>query len=239
VATILRRIGRTVLVLTAAGFAGAALVETPQMLIPAAAVGALAGVVTYAVLVGPTAPPHALRRRAGAGAARIGGLAALLTLVVSGMAVLLGEATAPLLLLAVVIVVARSWRRIGPALTLLRAGGVPAPTQATPAPAPPVAPGPEIAPVDAFPPHRGAPLATFGTAALCATWQRTYHRLSEAQTEEARAGLVDLRRRCLDEFERRDPTGTARWLATEPRPAGTGPIHHLHLAPPEPPARES
>ncbi len=126
VATILRRTGRTVLVLTAAGFAGAALVETPQMLIPAAAVGALSGVITYAVLVGPTPPPHALRRRAGAGAARIGGLAALLTLVVSGMAVLLGEATAPLLLLAVVIVVARSWRRIRPALTRLRAGGVPA-----------------------------------------------------------------------------------------------------------------
>ena len=198
------------------------------MLIPAAALGAPAGVVAYAVLIGPTTPPpQAVRARVRATAARVGGIVALLTLVVSGMAVLVGDATGPLLLLAVLVVTVRARSRIRPALTWWRARNQETP----PAPA---APATVIGSDDAVTRHRGAPLATFGTAALCATWQRTYHRLGEVQTDAARDGLVDLRRRCLDEFERRDPTGTARWLAAEPRPAGTGPLHHLHLAPPAP-----
>jgi hypothetical protein len=224
VATILRRITHAVGVVILTALVGAALVYAPQMVIPAVVLGALAGVVVYAVAVNPAAPPRttpwaATRARAW----RVGAVVALMALAVSGMAVLLGDATLPVLLFVALAVAVRSRSRIRPALAWIRARRV--------APPAPAAPAPTRRPAAVAPPH-GATLSTCGMAALCATWQRSYHHLGEVADEAARDALVDLRRRCLDEFERRDPEGTARWLATEPRPAGTAPHRHVLPGPP-------
>lgn len=224
-ATILRRATRALGLLCLAGLAGVALVGVPQMLIPAAVLAGLAGVVAY-VVTGPTTAPTAAQRATTRTLCwRVGGALGLVTLAVSGMAVLLGDATGPLLLFAALAVTAWSWSRVRPALAWIRTrrgGGV--------------APAREQGPVVTAPRHHEAALSTFGTAALCATWQRTYHHLADVTDAAARDALLDLRRRCLDEFERRDPVGTARWLASEPRPAGTSPLRHLHPDRPLPPA---
>jgi hypothetical protein len=231
VATILRRITQALVVLTSVALTGAALTGAPQMVIPAAVLGALAGVVTYVVAVGPTAlPTTAPRATARARAWRVGAVVAFVALTVSGMAVLLGDATGPVLLSAALAVIACSWSWVRPALSRIRARTV--------ARSEPTSPTSDRRP--AVTTSHGATLSTCGTAALRATWQRSYHHLGEVQDEAELDALLDLRRRCLDEFERRDPAGTARWLATEPRPAGTGPYRRddptTPQSPPVPPA---
>jgi hypothetical protein len=231
VATI-RRIIQALVVVTLVALVGAALMGALRMVIPAAVVGALAGIVTYVVVREPTAPPRsAARATARARAWRAGAVVALVALAISGMAVLLGDATGPLLLGAALVVTACSWPRVRPALAWIRTRMVTRPAPAATAPERPAA---------MTMPQHGATLSTCGTAALRATWQRSYHHLGEVQNEAELDALLDLRRRCLDEFERRDPAGTARWLATEPRPAGTGPSRRegptTPQAPPVPPA---
>jgi hypothetical protein len=231
--TIVRRITRALGILTSVALTGAALTGAPQMVVPAAVLGALAGVVTYVVAVGPTAlPTTAPRATARARAWRVGAVVAFVTLAVSGMAVLLGDATGPVLLFAALAVIACSWSWVRPALSRIRARTV--------ARSAPTSPTSDRRPAVTTPPSHGATLSTCGTAALRATWQRSYHHLGEVQDEAELDALLDLRRRCLDEFERRDPAGTARWLATEPRPAVTGPYRSegptSPQAPPVPPA---
>jgi hypothetical protein len=254
VATILRRIAQACVVVTLAALTGAGLSGAPPMVIPAAVLGALAGIVSYVVAVSPTTSPRTEPRPVARGRAWCAGaFVALLAVAINGMAVLLGDTTGPLLLFVVLAVTARLWPRDRPALAWIRAGRRVAP----PAPAPDRSPAGPASPLrgatsplrgatsslrgatsllrgatsplrGATSPLRGATLSTCGTAALCATWQRSYHHLGEVADEAALDALLDLRRRCLDEFERRDPAGTARWLASEPRPAGTGPHRHVH-----------
>jgi hypothetical protein len=231
VATILRRITQALVVVTFAGLAGAALMGAPRMVIPAVVLGALAGILAYAVAVNPTVPrritPQAVAR---ARAWRVGAVVALAALAISGMVVLLSDAAGPLLLFVALVVTARSWSRVRPALACIRARRV--------ARSAPASTAPDRRPAATT--QHGATLSTCGTAALRATWQRSYHHLGDVQDEAELDALLDLRRRCLDEFERRDPAGTARWLATEPRPAGTGPCQRedptTPQAPPVPPA---
>ncbi len=230
-ATILRRITQALVVVTLAALTSVGLVGAPQMVIPAAVLGALGGIVAHVVALNPATPRSTeLRPATRARAWRIGAVVALVALDISGMAVLLGDATGPLLLFAALAVTACSLPRVRPALAWFRARLRVAPP----------APAPDRRPAATASPLRRAPLSTFGTAALCATWQRTYHHLGEVHDATARDALLELRRGCLDEFERRDPAGTARWLATEPRPAGTGPHRYVHpgrLLPPAPRAR--
>ncbi|MDT7743409.1 MAG: hypothetical protein QOE59_2487 [Actinomycetota bacterium] len=231
-ATILRRIIQALVVVTLVALAGAALMGAPRMVIPAVVLGALAGIVAYVVALGPTAPPPAAQATARARAWRLGAVVALVALAVSGTAVLLGDATGPVLLFAALVVIARSWSRVRPAAAWIRARTV--------ARSAPAATATDRRPTATTPPQHGATLSTCGTAALRATWQRSYHHLREVADEAELDALLDLRRRCLDEFERRDPAGTARWLATEPRPAGTGPYRRegptTPQVPPVPPA---
>jgi len=69
------------------------------------------------------------------------------------------------------------------------------------------------------------------TAALCARWQHSYHTLHRAPDLATRDMLARARGCYLDELERRDPGGVARWLASETRPASTGPHRHLSADP--------
>ncbi len=226
-ATILRRTTQVLVVVILGALAATGLVGAPGMAIPAGALGVVAGIVAYIVVAPTTLPRSALRATAGALARRIGAAVALVVLATSGVAVLLGDATGPVLLFAAMTVIVCSRSRLRPALAWARARRRGVPAAPTPSPTRP--------PADATLPSHGAALSTFGTSALCATWQRSYHHLDEASDERTRDALLDLRRRCLDEFERRDPAGTARWLATELRPAGTSPLRHLNPARPLPP----
>ncbi len=75
--------------------------------------------------------------------------------------------------------------------------------------------GPPHRPVDVPGPLPGAAtgLAGLSTGALGREWLRTAAALESAGGAEARSQLVQWRREALDELERRDPAGFARWLA--------------------------
>ena len=57
-------------------------------------------------------------------------------------------------------------------------------------------------------------------AALCHTWRRSFVLMGSDCSAEVRLSVVDHRRRCLDELERRSPDGFAAWLASGARAAG-------------------
>jgi hypothetical protein len=62
----------------------------------------------------------------------------------------------------------------------------------------------------------GAPVHTLSVEALGREWLRTSAALAQTRGPLARQALVDRRQQALDELERRDPAGFARWLADEP-----------------------
>lgn len=130
-----------------------------------------------------------------AAAVTIGGL-----LIVSGTAVIAGGGTALLL----VLVAGSSWA----ALRWLRG------RRETAMPA-----GSDLrATSSAWVP--GAPVAGLPTAALGEEWLRTSDALRGPLVATARQRLVTRRSQVLDELERRDPAGFARWLAADPLHAG-------------------
>jgi hypothetical protein len=59
----------------------------------------------------------------------------------------------------------------------------------------------------------GQPVHTLSVEALGREWLRTSAALAQARGPLARQALVDRRQEALDELERRDPAGFARWLA--------------------------
>jgi hypothetical protein len=59
----------------------------------------------------------------------------------------------------------------------------------------------------------GAPVRTLSVEALGREWLRTSAALAQTASSLAREALVDRRQEALDELERRDPVGFARWLA--------------------------
>jgi hypothetical protein len=60
---------------------------------------------------------------------------------------------------------------------------------------------------------RSAPVRTLSVETLGQEWLRTSAALARTRAAAARQALVDRRRDALDELERRDPAGFARWLA--------------------------
>jgi hypothetical protein len=59
----------------------------------------------------------------------------------------------------------------------------------------------------------GRPVRTLSVEALGREWLRTSAALAQTRGPLARQALVDRRQEALDELERRDPVGFARWLA--------------------------
>jgi hypothetical protein len=157
--------------------------------------GALAGCVAAGVArEAPEPARRSVLEAAGqAAAVTIGAL-----LVVSGTAVLAGGALALLL----VGVGAAAWAALRWARDRREAAARPAP----PSGLGPVPGGWQSAPV----------VADASTAALGAEWRRTGAELERPLAPAARQALVARREQVLDELERRDPAGFARWLAAEP-----------------------
>lgn len=145
-------------------------------------------------------------------------------LLVAGVATLAGGVVATLLSFAAVAVVA------GVALQRLRrrAPGQPTPlgrwTSAPVAPRAdvPAAVRPVVAPAADLPPVSGLP-----TSALGREWLRTSSALAGRLQPGARESIVRRRQQTLDELERRDPAGFARWIAGGPAP-GSDPAQFVH-----------
>jgi hypothetical protein len=62
------------------------------------------------------------------------------------------------------------------------------------------------------------------TAELCRLWRDTYRRLARCGSADERERLAQLRRACLDELERRDPSGWAPWTAAPHAAEDPGPF---------------
>ncbi|GAB3357869.1 hypothetical protein [Modestobacter lapidis] len=185
---------------------------------------ALAGVVAGCLGAGiarenPVVP---LRRTVADAAWRAGVGTVAGLLVLAGSAVLAGRA-APVLVLACVGAVALAWwaRRSAPTGPP-PGGGVPSPGGVTPprpgvppsagaapggGPSSPAGPTPAV-PAAALPPAAGLSVEELGRE-----WRRTAAVLESAADAAERAVVVRRRGEVLDELERRDPAGFARWLA--------------------------
>jgi hypothetical protein len=70
------------------------------------------------------------------------------------------------------------------------------------------------------------PVSALTTAALGSEWLRTTAALERRLDPAARQWIVARREETLDELERRDPEGFARWLAAEPGP-GSDPTPYV------------
>jgi hypothetical protein len=140
-------------------------------------------------------------------------------LVVAGVATLAGGAVAAILsLTAVGVVLVLALRRMrrqrgsgGTVTPLARWASAPA------------APPPSRPPTT---PVRELPVSKLPTAALGSEWLRTTSALAGRLQPAARASIVRRRQETLDELERRDPVGFARWIAAGARP-GSNPAQFV------------
>jgi hypothetical protein len=71
------------------------------------------------------------------------------------------------------------------------------------------------------------PTRDLPTDELCLVWRRSYFQLQRAADEHTRQQIIRARQECLDELERRDSPGFARWLASGAR-AGSDPGRFLN-----------
>jgi len=187
----------------------------------------VAGLLAAAIAVGVTRDlPRADRRPATESAVQaaawtVGGL-----LLLAGVAALVGGVMAVLLGAAAV----GTW-------LVVRATRPPARPAATPAPVSwpwtgtevlllPVPPGTPVRAGDA------SRLPTLSTTELGREWVRTTAALGGRLSPVERQALVRRREETLDELERRDPVGFARWLADGPA-VGTDPADYVHGRPME------
>ncbi|MBB3083381.1 hypothetical protein [Geodermatophilus sabuli] len=76
------------------------------------------------------------------------------------------------------------------------------------------------------PPAPSSPVSAMTTGELGREWVRTTAALAGPLDAAARQVIVARRQETLDELERRDPAGFARWLAAVPQP-GSDPADHL------------
>jgi len=138
---------------------------------------------------------------------RAGGVTIAAWLVITGIVMVLGPVGA----IAIAIVLAAAlpwlWRRLG-----------------TPLREPPTTVGRRNDPMCAIGPAVGPEQLT--TLQLCVAWQHSYFALLDFPTGPAYWEVVRVRECLLDELERRDPAGFARWLETGAR-AGSDPGRYL------------
>ncbi|MET0190800.1 MAG: hypothetical protein ABW212_17500 [Pseudonocardia sediminis] len=167
-------------------------------------------------------------------AGAMGVLAAVgIFLVVSGIVIVFGQASAALLPLVLLAVAAWAWMRrrrllarvtsaIGSAGTYARARAAGPAHRPTPVP-------PAVTPPPTMPSPVPSPGDVISTARLCRTWRESYWLLAELPPGPARDEVLERRGLVLDELERRDPVGFGAWLASVPR-AGTDPGRYLRCA---------
>lgn len=186
----------------------------PPGVVAVGVAGLLAGLTAAAIA--RDAPGHCVRRTLEAAAVGAAATVAVL-LMVSGTAALAGAAGVALLLLAMAGAwLVRAWLRgrerpgtgiSPPAAGLLRPGPAGQPDAAgSPAQTAPVA-------------WLLRPVSGLSTAALGDEWVHTTAALSGPLAPSVRRAIVERREEALDELERRDPVGFARWMAAGPEPA--------------------
>ncbi|MGY1615119.1 hypothetical protein ACI797_00080 [Geodermatophilus sp. SYSU D00691] len=130
---------------------------------------------------------------------------------------------------------------VGLAVWLLRAHRSERESSSGPAAARPANPAPVLPtrPVAATPGHTATagvarltlPVSLLSTDALGREWLRTTSALAGWLDPAARESIVRRRQEALDELERRDPEGFARWLAAGPAP-GSDPADYVQGGPP-------
>lgn len=187
----------------------------------------VAGLLAAAIAVGVTRDlPRADRRPATESAVQaaawtVGGL-----LLLAGLAVLVGGVVAVL----VGAVAVGTWLVVRATRSPARPGATPAPVSwpwtGTEALVLPTPPGTPVRYGDA------SRLPTLSTTELGREWVRTTAALGGRLSPVERQALVRRRGETLDELERRDPVGFARWLAEGPAP-GTDPADYVHGRPRE------
>jgi hypothetical protein len=171
--------------------------------------GVLAG--CMAAGIAREAPPGSRSRSTLEAAAIVGATTVGALLVIAGIAALAGGAVATLTVGGVLIgvLVVRLARR-GP--------DVRSTADRTSAPRHPSAVRPLRSEAPAELASLLPPVAVLTTAELGGEWMRTSAILAGRLDPAARAALVVRREEALDELERRDPAGFARWLAAGPTP---------------------
>jgi hypothetical protein len=193
--------------------AGTLLAAIAALVLPAVALTGVAfGVLTATVASVDTELPPTCGFARGTGDRRRGGLRAggvvtAVWLIVTGLVVLLGPATA-IVIVAILLTVPLPW-----VWRALRTGDRAARTQ----------PRAEQADTRAAP---TVALEDLTTPALCAAWQRSYFAMLEVPAGPDRYATLRMRERLLDELELRDPAGFARWLHCGAR-AGSDPGRYL------------
>ena len=179
----------------------------------------------------------------GRSVAEVAGQAAAWTmgvvLLLAGTTALAGGAVATLLAgVAAAVALTLWWRRASRAASRsgtrpIRLSGAPldGPSGAgTPSPAHPAALWAAAREPGTAAPPRLPPVAALDTEALGRDWLRTSAALAGRLDPVTRQTLVQRRRQTLDELERRDPDGFARWLAEGPLP-GSDPARYVQEDP--------
>jgi hypothetical protein len=171
----------------------------------------LIGVGLAAALVGCTAAgvarevPNRPKGAAVEAAVWASGFTAGFVLVVAGLATVAGGAVAAVVVLSALAAVALRWGRTQRARTAAARRG--AAVVRLPVPPPHAGPTGD---------SRMLPVGALSTRALGEEWLRTTAALAGRLSPAARASLVGRREEALDELERRDPDGFARWLLARP-----------------------
>ncbi len=132
----------------------------------------------------------------------------VLCLAIAGLAAVVDAPTATALLGALTVVAMWiGWR-------IWRGTGAAPPAVVTKAEPPPARPPTTLR---VLPPN---PTRDLPTDELCLVWRRSYFQLQRAADEHTRQRIIRARQECLDELERRDRAGFARWLASGARAGG-------------------
>lgn len=177
----------------------------------------VAGLLAAAIAVGVTRDlPRADRRPAAESAVQAAGWTVGGLLLLAGVAAIVGGVVAVLVGAAVV----GTWLVVRATRSPARPGATPEVLLL------PVPPGTPVRSGDA------SRLPTLSTTELGREWIRTTAALGGRLSPVERQALVRRRAETLDELERRDPVGFARWLADGPA-VGTDPADYVHGRPME------
>jgi len=196
----------------------------------------LAGAVAACLAAGVARETTGAHLPAPEAAARAAGWTVGSLFVLSGMAALGGGLAAVLAGAAAAIVALAVWLVRSPRPTwemsphTLTAEVTGAPAPAAPMPAAPWHAAPAGRFDAAGSARLSAPVTELPTAALGREWLRTTAALAGRLEPAARESIVRRRQEALDELERRDADGFARWLAAGPAP-GSDPADFVHGEP--------